>query len=215
MFSRLKLGIMLVAAGALAGCATTEKTELGEGKQEFEAISQGGLYRFQYVADGADGYRTVLWRQGASLSDDGKDGGLVSGVVKAVFKERFCSELKLPVSLAEGSPSPLGQEGKWTASLRCAEPPPKPKPEKRKPEAKPKPKPAETAETAGREAPEKTAEAAPPEKAEAPAERKPPAERRADAEEKPAEAKPRAMDGPMECTARKTGDGFDCRPLRR
>jgi hypothetical protein len=182
----------------LAACASgPDMAELGEGKQEFEQYSQGGNYRFQYVAEGSDGYRTVLWRQGESLSDDGKDASLVAGVVKSVFLERFCKDLQLPVSLSDGSPSPLGSEGKWQASLRCATPPPKPKPEKKPEKPKAKPKPAPEAETAAKpeSEPKPTAEAS----AEAPAPK--PKPRRASA------------DGPVECVANSEG-GFDCRPKR-
>lgn len=186
----------LVLAGAafllaLSGCATTENLELGENKQEFEQSSQGGNYRFQYVAEGADGYRTILWRQGESLSDDARDAALVAGVVKSVFRERFCKDVGAPASLADGSPVPMGKEGKWMASLRCAEPPPKPKPEKKKPE-KTKTKPEPVAEQPKPETPAASASSG-------------------EAKPKTA-AKPSSSDGPMVCEAR--NGGFDCKPKR-
>ncbi|MGQ0672545.1 MAG: hypothetical protein ACT4N2_06640 [Hyphomicrobium sp.] len=182
------ISVVLLAIGAALpmGCATPESTELGESKAEFEQSAQGGNYRFQYVAEGPDGYRTVMWRQGESLSDDRRDEKLVAGVVRSVFLERFCKEIKEPVSLAEGSPSPMGAEGKWSASLRCAKPappPPKAKPEKK---AKPKPEAAPVAE----------AKPEPPTAGSTP---------------KPA-PKPSSSDGPMVCEAR--NGGFDCKPKR-
>lgn len=216
MFRRAKIAAALIAALSLSACANKpeDMAALGEGKQEFESISQGGLYRFQYVAEGSDGYRTVLWRQGDSLSDDGKDSALVSGVVKSVFKDRFCKELKLPVSLDEGSPRPVGEAGKWVASLRCAEAPAKPKPEREKKKEKAKPKPVETAAEPERSDPaEKPERAARVEERE---ERAPPPSDEPKPPKREAEAKsPQMIDGPMECVARKSGDGFDCRPLRR
>ena len=197
MMSRLRNWLWLGLAGALlAGCAApgTETLEMGEGKQEFEQYSTGGNYRFQWVSTGGDSYRTVLWRQGESLSDDRKDEKLVTGVVRSVFLEKFCKEMKLPVTFADGSPSPMGEAGKWTANLRCAQPPPpppKPKPEKKKPKAKSEPKPAETAAGEAKPKPEAAAKT-----------------------EAPAKSKPRsAGDGPVECVANKEG-GFDCRPKR-
>lgn len=185
---------------SLAGCASsgTETLELGEGKQEFEQYSSGGNYRFQYVAISADTYRTVLWRQGESLSDDRKDEKLVAGVVRSVFHEKFCKELKLPVTLADGSPSPMGEAGKWTANLRCAQPPPpppKPKPEKKKPKAKSEPKPAETAKSDAPAPAEKTAKSS-------------------TSSSSSSTAAPRSVgDGPVSCTANSQG-GFDCKPKR-
>ncbi len=194
------IGIGL-AALLFGGCATTETADLGEGKNEFEQYSQGGNYRFQYVAEGPDGYRTILWRQGESLSDDRRDEKLVATVVRAVFLEKFCKELQQPVALADGSPAPMGGEGKWSASLRCAAPPPPPpkaKPEKKKPVAKPKP--AADGETVSEAKPK-------PESAPEPA-----ATADAGTEPKPkAKSKP-SSDGPMVCEAR--DGGFSCKPKR-
>lgn len=187
---------VLGAALAIAGCASVndDVMDLGEAKQEFEQYSQGGNYRFQYVAEGSDGYRTILWRQGESLSDDGKDGTLVAGVVKSVFRERFCKDLGAPATLSDGSPAPLGKEGKWTASLRCIEPPPKPKPEKKKP--KPKPEPVAEAKPKPDDAPASSSTSS-----------------SSSSDEKPkAAAKPSSSDGPMVCEAR--NGGFDCKPKR-
>lgn len=198
MMSRLRMLPWLGLAGfILAGCAapSTEMLELGEGKQEFEQYSTGGNYRFQWVSTGADSYRIILWRQGESLSDDRKDEKLVTGVVRSVFHEKFCKELKLPVTFAEGSPSPVGEAGKWQASLRCAQPPPpppKPKPEKKKP------KPAETAAS-----PEKSTPASSDKK-----------EASTSSSSSSGSSKPRSLgDGPVECVANKDG-GFDCKPKR-
>lgn len=194
IFGRANAAIFAALSLFVSGCATSDPMDLGEGKNEFEQYSQGGNYRFQYVAEGSDGYRAILWRQGESLSDDRKDEKLVSGVVRAVFLDKFCKELKQPVALADGSPSPVGGEGKWVASLRCAAPPPpppKPKPEKKIVKPKPKPKPDAVAE-------------AQPEKAAEP----PTSSSSSDGEPKPKAKK--SNDGPMVCEAR--NGGFDCRP---
>ena len=193
------LGLAVLGLGA---CATTDPTDLGESKNEFEQSSQGGNYRFQYIAEGADGYRAILWRQGESLSDDRKDEQLVATVVRAVFLEKFCQELKQPVSLANGSPAPLGSQGKWIASLRCATPPPPPpkaKPEKKKPVAKPKP--ASDGEVLSEANPKP--EPAPESAAAADDVPKP----------KPASKPKPPYDGPVVCEANKDG-GFDCKPKR-
>jgi hypothetical protein len=200
MMSRPRILPFLGLAGfLLAGCAapSTETLEMGEGKQEFEQYSTGGNYRFQWVSTGADSYRTILWRQGESLSDDRKDEKLVTGVVRSVFLEKFCKELKLPVTFADGSPSPMGEAGKWQASLRCAQPPPKPKPEKKKPKSGPKP--VETA--TGDDKPKSE-----------PAEKK---ETTSSSSSSSSEsAKSRSVgDGPVTCTANAQG-GFDCKPKR-
>lgn len=202
--SRLGLAPALLIAG-LAGCANVDGVgtnkgapveDLGPGKQEFETSAQGGRYRFEYVTEGADGYRTVFWRQGDPLSDDAKDSGLATNVVRTVFQERFCKELKLPVSIADGSPAPTGNIGIWTASLRCAVPPPKPK--ETKPEKAPKKKepPAASGETASKsgETPKPASEASS-------GETKP--------KTKPASS---AHDGPMVCE--KTASGFECKPKK-
>jgi hypothetical protein len=175
-----------LGASLLGACASSGGlTDLGEGKQEFEQYAQGGNYRFQYVAVSEDTFRTILWRQGESLSDDRKDEKLVAGVVRSVFHERFCKNLKLPVSFAEGSPAPTGLEGKWSAALTCANPPPPPKPAPEKKKAKPRPAP-ETASTSEPGA-------------------KPAA--------KPRPSASASSDGPVECVANSQG-GFDCKPKR-
>lgn len=188
---------LLTGLAGLAGCASvedvvTKSSDLGEGKQEFETSAQGGTYRFEYVTHGSDGYRTVFWRQGVSLSDDTADQKLATNVVRSVFGQRFCKEMKLPATLADGSPEPLGA-GLWRASLRCAAPAPEPK--KASPEKKPKKKaPAAAAETVSEVKPK--------------------------TESAPDGAKPKKKtssaaldyDGPMECT--RTATGFDCKPKR-
>ena len=186
----------LFAALVLGGCATGDKIELGEGKAEFEQYSQGGNYRFQYVAEGSDGYRAVLWRQGDSLSDDRKDEKLVAGVVRAVFLDKFCKELKQPVSIADGSPAPVGAEGKWTAALRCAAPPPpppKPAPEKKKVKVKPRSESVAASKSEAAPAPESTSSSA--------------------SKSKSAPAPKSAGDGPVECVSNGAG-GFDCKPKK-
>lgn len=197
------LALALVVAG-LAGCANKEDTglaieDLGAGQQEFETSARGGTYRFQYVSDGPDGYRTVFWRQGDLLSDDNKDAELAESVVRTVFHSRFCREMKKPVSFADGSPAPTGKIGIWTASLRCAEPPPKPK----KPKEAPKKKPSSSDDTVAKAKPapsESTKTAA--------SESKPSSTTTGSTPAKP--AAPSSYDGPMVC--KRVGDDFECKP---
>lgn len=220
MMRMLRLG--LLAAMALAATivgssgrsfearAADDPTELGEGKEEFETGSQGGTYRFEYVAEGEDGYRVVFWRQSNPLSDDNKDANLAESVIKAVFLNRFCKELNKPVALADGSPAPTGKIGIWTATLRCAEPPPKAKKaaaekaKKAKEEIvvdKPKADGSPSEAKAKSEGDGGSGDSAASGSSDAPAK---PAKKPAAAAE---------YDGPMECT--RTDDGYACRPVKR
>lgn len=220
MIRKSLFGLMLaLGVAAAAGCASIDDTggdkklgDLGPDMQEFETSAQGGVYRFQYVSEGADAYRTVFWRQGDLLSDDTKDAKLASDVVRTVFNSRFCKDAKKPVVFADGSPAPLGKIGLWSASLKCATPPPKakePKPEKAKPKEKPSAPSGETASdakpssstTSEAKSEGETAEAKPKPESEAPA-----------AKPKAKAASSTVSDGPMEC--KRVATGFECKPKK-
>ena len=190
---------LALAFGVLSGCASVDEfggggqsTDLGEDKQEFEVSARGGRYRFEYVTHGSDGYRTVFWRQGSSLSDDGKDEKLAVNAVRHAFKTKFCNDLKLPVTFADGSPAPVGNAGLWTASLRCAKPPPKPK----------KPKPVK------KKAPKKK----PSSDVVASKKKKPSSSSSSSSATSTVKKKASSYDGPMVCKS--TGSGYSCKPKR-
>lgn len=203
MLKMVKRGCLLPAlalAALLQGCASVDEgggsgglsDNLGPGMEEFETQALGGTYRFQYVAETPESYRTVFWRQGELLSDDTKDAKLAGDVVRTVFNSRFCKDRKKPVVFADGSPAPLGKAGLWSAALKCAEPPPKPK--------EPKPE----------KAPAKKAPAAEPETASSPA-AKSDTSASSSGEAKP-KPKSTTSDAPMVCE--RVGDKFECKPKR-
>ncbi len=192
------LGSALVVCLALvSGCASvddfggSQSTDLGESKQEFEVSARGGRYRFEYVTQGTNGYRTVFWRQGTSLSDDGKDAKLATNAVRHAFKTKFCKDLKLPVTFADGSPAPVGNAGLWTATLKCAKPPPKPKkpkPVKKKKQKKKKPS------------------------SDVVASKKKKSSSSSSSSSSTVKKKASSYDGPMVCKS--TGSGYSCKPKR-
>ncbi len=196
----------LMGGSAFPALAEDDPTDLGPGKEEFEIGAKGGTYRFEYVTQGEDGYRVVFWRQSTPLSDDSKDQGLAASVVSSVFLNRFCKDVKKPVSLTDGSPAPTGKIGIWTASLRCAEPPPGAKKAAAEKAKKvkdqivvEKPKAGGAAgEDAGAETKSKD-DSAVAGSSDTPAK----------AEKKPAAPE---YDGPMTCT--RTDDGYACRPAK-